>query len=570
MLIAVSRTPLFVMAFALLFDIGRCSFAADSLAAVAPVDTALFLEVPAPDATWQAFEDSELAARWKLTRLSALWLKSPFVERWRTLDQYSSAKTGQPLTQHLRRLFDDGVAIAVVWRDHRPSGVLIARATSAGHVAAAIRAWDKLEPPLRTESRMHAGHAYSVRLVKKAGIERPTYYAAGETRFVLSDQEQLVRECLEHWPASSADDKTPESLNDLPEFRELLPGDRPAALLFVAPRQWQSVLTQLDDGSPGARMVLSGIGKLRGVMARLTLDDGVAAEVTATLDADALSRDWRDFVATANQSPSVIGTAPADAMMVAGGRFAAGPIIAGFMALMPEHDRRELQKVGTMLRTLLLDVDPWAVAVPALLSDWGGYVAVRPATDQEPLRSHPVVAVLSARLPAATRERDLSSGLENALSFGVNALATALIVGKDSRPVTLDRLRDGDVNEWRLTGRPWGEFSLRLSTDAVWWSSSVAELQSVRERNAQTEPSPVARSAQDRFPNAAMFVWLDLRRIRTSETLPALRQLASGKEPPPFAALNELSQVFDELFAAVQLRETQIGVRIGGRTANGP
>ncbi|MDZ4684800.1 MAG: hypothetical protein SH850_06880 [Planctomycetaceae bacterium] len=554
-----------------LFGLVRPASSAESLAAVAPADTALFLEIPALDATWTAFDDSELAERWKLTRLSALWLRSPFVEHWRKLDLYSTAKTGQTLTHHLRKLFADGVAIAVVLRDQKPTGVLVARAASPDDVTAAIRAWDKLEPPLRTESRTHAGRTYHVRVVKKSGGEQSIFYATDETQFVLSDQERLVRDCLQLWSRVDArrGAATP-SLADQPEFQELLREAPPAAMLYLAPHRWQPVLSQLRDGSPASDLLFAGIGKLRGVMTVVTLDGGLLAELTATLDPAAFSTDWRDFVATAATSPTIIEAAPADALLVAGGRFDVEPFIAGFTRLMPEHDRRELNKVGTVLRTLLLDADPWTVTLPALLSDWGGYVALRPTDEQQPPRSHPFVALISAQRPASAREAGLSLGLENALSFGVNALATALTVEKDGLPITLQRLREGDGQEWRLSGRAWGEFALRLTTDAVRWSSSVEELRRMKDREPGAPPSPLATTANSHFPKSAAFLWVNSRLFRASDSAPALQALAGGKEPPPLAALNELGKLFDELFAAVQIQETRIGVRAGGRIAGQP
>ncbi|HUQ70647.1 MAG TPA: hypothetical protein VM165_14050, partial [Planctomycetaceae bacterium] len=223
---------------------------------------------------------------------------------------------------------------------------------------------------------------------------------------------------------------------------------------------------------------------------------------------------------------------------------------------------------GTVLRTLLLDADPWSVALPALLSDWGGYVVLRPADEQQPPRIHPFVAAFAAQRPSSTREAGLSLGLENALSFGANALATALTVEKDGLPVTLQRGRDEDGQEWRLSGRAWGEFALRLTTDAVEWSSSVEELRRMRELRAT--PRPLAMTANSHFPKSAAFLWVNGRQLRASDAAPALQALAGGKEPPPLAVLNELGKLFDELFAAVQIQETRIGVRAGGRIAAQP
>lgn len=558
---AMARWSTFVL---LLISGTQCGLlAAESLATLAPAETALFAEIPSPESTWQAYEASELAARWKQTRLAEQWLHSPFVKRWRKLDEHATARTGQTLTHHLRRLFADGVAVAVVLRDRTPNGILIARAAAPEHVTEAIRIWDKLEPPLRTEVRLHQGRSYSARIVKKPDGEQRAYYAVDGPRFLLSDQETLVQDCLQLW-SSSADSNEPHqpSLADQPEFAELQLAAAPTAMLYVAPKRWLPILETLSDDKPPSQLILAGLGKLRGVLAKVVLDQGASAEIIASLDPAALTTDWRDFVARARQTPSVIDAAPAESLLVAGACLDARPLIAGFVQLLPEHDRRELQTVGTVLKTLLLGTDPWVVALPTLLSDWGGYIVLRPVTDQTPPRSHPFVAVLSSRLPESMTA-EARFGLENALAFGVNAIAATMASEKNRPAITLQHQQQEASQDWRISGRPWGEMALRIAPDSITLSTSATELERSPERSAAA--GQLQQALAQRFPNPAAFIWLNMRQYRGSLAPIVLQAIAGGKEPPPLAVLNELSKLFDDAFAAVTIEEQRIRLSAGGR-----
>jgi hypothetical protein len=535
--------------------------AAETLARYAPAETALFVEIPAPEATWRDVQLTELAERWPESRWSAWWLKSPFVERWRALDLYATTKTGETLTNHLRRLCAEGAAIAIVVRERTPAGVFLSRAADADHVTAAVRIWDRLEPPLRTESRTHAGQSYFARVVKKAGREQTVFYAVDGPRFLLTDQESLVHKCLPLWSATKAD-----SLATRPEFGELQLATPPAAWLYVSPPQWLPLLQALSDGTPASQLVLAGFDRLRAVRGIMDLDQGIMTELTATLDSARVTTDWRDFVATAAASPTAIETVPPDALIALGGRLDTARILRGLFQLMPDKDRREAQKLGSALRTVLLGVDPWTVAVPALLSDWTGYIAIRPATEQEPTRSHPFVATWSARWQSSN---ELAAGLENAVSFGVNGLAAALSMEKQAQPVSLQRHATEQETVWRITGREWGEMAVRQTADEIRFATSATELDRLRDAR-RNESTPLMKTARDRFPHATAFLWCNTRQVRSTNSSAALRSLLHDREPPPLVALHELSTLFDELFAAVRLEETRITIRAGGRIAAGP
>lgn len=233
---------------------------------------------------------------------------------------------------------------------------------------------------------------------------------------------------------------------------------------------------------------------------------------------------------------------------------------------MSEKDRQEVQKLGDVLRTLLLGVDPWTTAVPALLSDWTGYITVRPEAEQEPRRSHPFVAAWSGQW---TKAAELSTGLENAVTFGVNALATALSLEKNSAPISLQRQSTERGTAWRISGRTWGEIAVDQTADGIRISTSAAELD--RQHKARRDGStPLMDAARDRFPDAAAFAWLHVRQMRQGHANATIRALLHDREPPPLFALNEFGVLFDELFAAVRFEETRISVRTGGWIAAEP
>lgn len=558
-------TRLAVVAWGLLTGSAAVVCGADSpagLAADVPEDTALFVEIPALEATWTAWEGAELQQRVQSSRLAAVWLQSRFVERWQALDRHAAARTGQPLTQHLRQLFADGVAVAVVLRGPEPVGMLVSRARSAEALSASLKAWDQLEPPLRTEPRAEMAGQYFARVLRKGGQEQTVYYAVSGPRFVLSDQEALVRECVGRWQSAAADRR--RSLADQPEFQELLTNDVPAARFFVAPQRWQPLLNRLSDGTPAAELILAGVKTLRGVAGEVRFNAGVIATLTVALEPAALSAGWNDFQQSADRWPTSLTEIPAEAFLALGGRWNVRPMTDSLEPLLSEQDRREWQRGTRVLRTLLLDVPPWTEALPALLSDWGGYVVLRPESDQQPPRSHPFVGVWFARWPGSDAAGSLRTGGENALSFGINALAAALAAQEDRPPVLLQQVRTADGTEWRLSGRAWGELAVRQTEQSLQVATSVAELQRRQSALRAEGDSPLVSTARRHFPEAAGFLWLNAKPLRQAGGLMALQLSTGGQVNPPVAALGELTQVFDELFAAVTVQPARLELRLGG------
>ncbi|HET6424561.1 MAG TPA: hypothetical protein VFG20_12810, partial [Planctomycetaceae bacterium] len=131
-------------------------------------EVALYVEVAHPDQQWDAWEQSELARRWKQTGLEALFAQTDFVRHWRKMDDAVAQATPQSLTDHLRGLCGEGLSLAVfVPRQGPPQGLWVSRARSAAVLDATLKAWDTLEPPVKTERRGVSRAEFFARRVRK-------------------------------------------------------------------------------------------------------------------------------------------------------------------------------------------------------------------------------------------------------------------------------------------------------------------------------------------------------------------------------------------------------------------
>ncbi|OYW24565.1 MAG: hypothetical protein B7Z55_01780, partial [Planctomycetales bacterium 12-60-4] len=77
---------------------------------------------------------------------------------------------------------------------------------------------------------------------------------------------------------------------------------------------------------------------------------------------------WQEFVAASPTAPTILSTAPADALLVLGGRIPPAPLVGGLRSLMPEGDLRKFDQGLRPTKALLLGLDPWREVGRALLA----------------------------------------------------------------------------------------------------------------------------------------------------------------------------------------------------------
>jgi len=521
--------------------------ATDSLAALVGQDAAVFVDVRGLDRRWEELKDSKVGRRWQSSGLHRwFWsVQIDPIQKWQALDAHVSAATGASFSEQLRALFGEEVGLALYLPPQgEPQGVLIAKASSSAAVDRVLQSWEKLEPPLRNERRMTARGSYFRRVFRREGSERSLFYARHEQMFVLSDHEHLVRDCVERGLDQPSRTDQP-TLATSPEFRDLrarFPEDA-WAVAFLNPRQWDRVLERDADKSAPSQRVFAAWKTFRSVGAAVSTTDGVRAELIVRLDEGRTGSQWRAFAAAA-PAPPMLAEAPSRAVAVIGARMRCDWLIARWQELLSPQDREGLDKGRRVLRGLLLDRDAFDQVAPQVFEDWGIAIEAhgKPGSEARWWDAWDVTATAFSISP------EVRESLDNALTFGLNALATDRNGKTDSSP------------PWYLekTGSRRVLHGLPNIQPAYQWiaqrfvAASRAEL---LDRAMDSGNPAIKTTAARHFSDARLFAWLDLQRLSESDP---------PKDALPFSQiLRPLARFADQGYLSVSWSEAEVRFRTG-------
>ncbi|MDP1798488.1 MAG: hypothetical protein Q8K78_13430 [Planctomycetaceae bacterium] len=554
--------------------------AAFPLSSLIDPEVALYIEIAHPDRQWDVWERSELSRRWKQTGLEALLAKSDPVQHWRKMDRAVSNATQTTLTDHIRGLCGEGLSLAVfVPNEGPPQGLWVSRARSAAVLETTLKAWDTLEPPLKTERRGPPRAEFFARRIKKDRNEQVLFYAQRDDVLILSDQEQLVAGCLQRLADLTAtpEERSPNTpaRNFRAEAEAVVPEPSQAAIwMYGNPRAWDRFLDREFDNSPGAQLARGVWQSLRGIGASLRTDDGITLTVAAALDPAKLNADWKAAVDARDPSDplgmpeqlSILHAAPADAVAVAGGSFRPAWWMQQLQALQTDRERADGKRLDRVLRGAFGGLDPWAEVGTALFRDWGAFATRKTPAGWsiDPNDWH--VALLQTLTSSAGQRSDLIAAIDDALGLGMQLFAAHANAENPDAALVPMRTRDDGAIGRKMTGRPAWQYGYEIAGNRLWagWPPDDVHrhvaTDSPLATGMETELSALSRRE---FPKPALFSWVNVERLRAALVPNPKRAADNPKAELPLA----VSHLFDRCFAAVSLEPQRIEFKLGGRYA---
>ncbi len=546
-------------------------------------DVALYIEVVHPDQNWQMWERSELARRWKQSGLEALLEKTEPIQNWRKVDGAVAKATSQPLTDHIRGLCGEGLSLAVfVPNNGPPQGLWVSRARSAEVLAATLKAWDTLEPPLKMERRGSARAEFFARRIKKDLREQTLFFAHRDDVLILSDQEQLVAQCAERLADQTLSPEARAAISPgrsfLMEAEAVVPEPAKAALwAYSNPRAWDRILDHEFDHSPGAQLARGVWKSLRGVGVSVRMDEGVTITLAATLDPAQVHSGWKAAVdahdssdpLSAPEQLAILNAAPVDAVAVAGGSFRPLWWIQQFQALQSDREREDGKRISRVLRGAFGGLDPWTEVGTALFRDWGVYVTRKapPGWSKKPSDWH--LAALHTLSTAASPRADIAGGIDDALGLGMQLLAAQANAENPEPAVIPVRTRDDGSVGRKMSGRPEWNFGYELAGNQLWagWPmNDVHQRVATAAVGNNRTATELAELSRREFPKPSLLAWVNLERLRAALIPNGSRPVDDPKAELP----RVLSHLFDRGFAAVSLEPQRVEFKLGGRFAPTP
>lgn len=548
---------------------GGAAQAEVALPDLVPADAALYVEIQGLDTAWSAMLRSPIGQRWQASRLRNAWLASDAGRQWEVINTQIDMVTGQRLEQRIRSVFANSVALVIlVPNDGQPEGLLLSRGESPAAVRSTVDFWNQLEGDVTVHPHPVGKLEYFERRPGEAG--KPTlFYAQQDDLFVLSDRDYLVRGVLQR--LQNAEEYQRDRLSAQSHFQQAWPKQAAAGigLAYLSPRQWDRTLEQTQDGSPGSRAFLEAWKSTQSLLVRASVQPtGFSAELTAYFPESGTSDAWKSVAAPTGSAPlSALKVAPADALVVVGGRIDPVPIVAGLKSIMSTKDRENWDRGMRMAQTVMLGQDPWSDIGRRLLGDWSLSLVQRPTDQQQPRRLHPYVGIWQSRFTADDSTKKMVAGLENGISTGLSLLLVAAESQTNALPLEMNRPipTEPGVQDWILTGRAEGELAIRLSPERFLVTTSAAELNVVGAQPAAGTESPLARTASKHFPHATAFAWWQVRQWRPSAENGWLSPLAPiySAAPQSEPGLNTLVEMFDELYLSVSCQSDRLGIQAG-------
>ncbi len=541
-------------------------------------EVALYIEIAHPDQQWDAWEQSELARRYKQSGLESLLAKSEFARQWRKVDESVAQATPLTLTDHIRGLCGEGLSLAVfVPNQGPPQGMWVSRARSAAALESTLKAWDRLEPPLKTERRGTGKNEFFARRIRKGDNEQVLYYARRDDVLILSDHEPLVAGCVQRLAEITAG-REARALSSpargfLVEAEQVVPeASTAAAWVYGNPRAWDRWLDREFDHTPGAQLARNAWLSLRGLGASLRLDDGVTLTVRATLDGSRPRPGWTAAVDARDPSDplrrpdqlSVVSAAPADAVAVVGGSIRPSWWLQQLHALQSDREKEDWQRMQRILRGAVGGFDPWKEVGAALLRDWGAFVTNRSATTGEFRLTDWNIVTLHQLTAGPDQRPDLVAAIDDSLGLAMQLFAAQVNGNGGGETVTPTRIREGVIIGRKFSGRLDCDIGYEIAGNRLWAGRPFTDI-----RHHIALPNALAGSATElaqcsarEFPHPALMAWINVQELRK-----LLPQDAAPSETAEARLPKMLAHLIDRGFAAVSVAPDRVELKVGGRFA---
>ncbi|HET6424818.1 MAG TPA: hypothetical protein VFG20_14105, partial [Planctomycetaceae bacterium] len=446
----------------------------------------------------------------------------------------------------------------------------VSRARSAAVLDATLKAWDTLEPPVKTERRGVSRAEFFARRVRKGAQEQTLFYARRDDVLILSDQEALVSACaLRLNDAADSAPTVPKSF--LTEADLVVPDASTAAVwVYGNPRAWDRWLDREFDNSPGAQLARNVWRSLRGLGVSLRLDAGPTLTITATIDPRHEHPGW--IAATTTEASdalarperlSVLRAAPEDAVLVAGGSLRPEWWLQKLQMLQSDREKEDWRRIQRVLRGAFGGLDPFGQVAPALFRDWG--VVVAPRGGAVPTLRPADWSVASVHQLSAKAETDAQfvGAIDDALGLGMQLLAANINGTTEDAAVTPVRTRGDGTLGRMMSGRPEWEFGYEFAANRllVGWPLAVMQQRFATSTERETE---LSRLSAREFTAPSLMAWVNLEAVRAAMGNDPERKHLKDRSPLAM----RLAELVDRGFAAISVAPERVEFKVGGRFAS--
>jgi len=401
---------------------------ADDLLKLVSRDVAVCLHIPKLNQSWQLFERSELARRFRESSLFRKWQDGPDAARLSQLQSGLEQLHGKPIRQQLQELFGQEVVLAIYTRDtEEPRGVLLLKGESSQVVSSALDTWLTFDERKR-EQKTHRDISY-VRSEKSGAADAVVFHVLLDDSLAITQDEDLIRQVID----LRLDGRTDQTL---PERSEHVKGltrrtDSEVAAIYINPRAWDPVL---DAGvssaeKPGTAEFRAVWSRLNWLTLRLRQDRGLQLDLTADYDWQSAGKRWQNWVEVCERTALPLHRMPSDALLLAGSVFDTRGLSEAVLAIIPDEQAlpNDVRQTYRVLEGLLLGLDPLRDVLPSLGPAFVACVIPRPSEESVTFPADVMIALQLQRSAAESAhpgKAGLTAAFDNALLTGLNVAAS--------------------------------------------------------------------------------------------------------------------------------------------------
>lgn len=401
---------------------------AEDLLRLVSRDAAACLHIPKLNQSWQAFEQSELARRFRESSLFRRWQDSPDAARLRQLQTGLEQLHGKPIRRQLQELFGQEVVLAIYTRDvEEPRGVLLLKGESPQVVSSALDTWLTFDERKR-ERRSHRDVPY-VRSEKSGPTDSVMFHVLLDDSLAIAQDEELIRQVID----LRLNDRADQTWQERPEFVQGLTRrtDSEVAAIYVNPRAWDPVLNAgaSSAAKPGTTEFRAVWSRLNWLTLRLRQDRGLQLDLMADYDWQSAGKRWQNWVEVCERTALPLDRIPSEALLMAGSVFDTRGLSEAILAVVPDEQTlpNDVRQAYRVLEGLLLGLDPLRDVLPSLGPAFVACVIPRPSEEPVTFPADVMIALQLQRSAAESAQpgkAGLTAAFDNALLTGLNVAAS--------------------------------------------------------------------------------------------------------------------------------------------------